>query len=566
MNAILGIAEIQLHNEMLSQDSENAFSQILESGDLLMNIINDVLDFSKIEDGKLDLVIVKYDIKNLINSILQLNCLRYESKPLQFNVEVDENTPLEMFGDELRIKQIINNILSNAFKYTDEGTVELKVSAEPSNSDLTGDENVSLIFHISDTGQGMTKTQIEKLFNDFTRFNIFENRTIVGIGLGMSITKRLVDLMNGEITVQSEPGKGSVFTVRILQKKSGSAVFGNECSQIQEASKFHSIITKKTRFVRECMSYGSVLVVDDVESNLFVAKGMLLPYGLNVDTAASGFEAIDKIKDGNIYDIIFMDHMMPKMNGIETVKILREMGYIHCIIAFTANALTGQSHVYLQNGFDGFIPKPIDSRELNQLLIEHLKNKKQLCINDAVNAESKLKTDDVQKFFLLDAEKALNVLNNININNINDEIDSYIITIHGMKTALANVNEKELSGFASKLEQIGRDRDFSVIIGETEKFINQLKDLIEKLKKSAIEKDDKKSNNDKFGDEIILKEKLLVIKEACLALNKKDAKAALNELNSEKWSANIETALNEISALLLHSDFEKAAEITEKLL
>jgi len=583
MNAILGIAEIQLQKETLSQNSGKAFSQILESGDLLMNIINDILDFSKIENGKLELIAVNYNIHSLINSTVQLNLLRYESKPLLFNVKVDENTPLELFGDELRIKQILNNILSNAFKYTDEGAVELTVSSEPLNQNNTDDENTTLIFCVSDTGQGMTEAQIEKLFNDFTRFNINENRTITGTGLGMSITKRLVDLMNGDISVQSEPGKGSVFTVRLPQKRCSSAVYGSEYPQTTAAVKYQrfsfnsryqadarhpageSTITKKTLFIREYIPYGNILVVDDVESNLVVAKGMLLPYGLNVETVTSGFDAIEKVKNGSIYDIIFMDHMMPKMNGIETVKILRDMGYTNSIIAFTANALVGQSQIYLQNGFDGFISKPIDSRELNQLLIEHFKNSNQTEIINAAYEKHKTKKNNsypgnVEMFFINDAENAINVLNSMDFNAINnEEIDLYIITTHGMKTALANVGENELSGFASKLEHAGRERNLAFISGETGTFIYSLQRMIEKLK--TPEND----STDLCEDFVYLRNELQLINEACIALDKKKAKTAINNLKQKRWQADVNTALDDITILLLHSEFEKAAEAAKSL-
>jgi len=593
MNAILGIAEIQLQNKTMPLESGKAFSQILESGDLLMNIINDILDFSKIEEGKLELVSVRYDIRTLINSTIQLNRLRYESKPLLFNFKIEENTPLELLGDELRIKQILNNILSNSFKYTEEGAIELMVSAEYSGENSSEDgENVTLIFRVIDTGQGMTENQVEKLFNDFTRFNINENRTISGTGLGMSITKRLVDLMNGEIFVQSDPGKGSVFTVRLPQKRIGSAVYKNEFPQketettqnilfnsgfsVSSGYPSSSGITKKTQFLREYMPYGSVLVVDDVVSNLYVAKGMLIPYGLKIETVSSGFEAIEKIKNGKIYDIIFMDHMMPKMNGIETVKILRDMEYKNCIIAFTANALTGQSQIYLENGFDSFISKPIDSRELNQILIEHIKNKKD---PEVVNAAElsvievyETKKDDsnrrhVEKFFILDVEKAINVLNNINFNAISDdELNLYIITTHGIKTALANVDEKELSEFASKLENAGRDKNLPFISEETGHFINTLQSLIERLK--THKKDDSESDVPVFSseDKIYLKEKLLLVKEACMALDKRKVKIQLNDLKQKKWPADINNALDEITVQLLHSEFEKAAEIAVKLI
>jgi len=375
MNAILGIAEIQLHDKTLSAETVDAFGRIYESGGLLLNIMNDILDFSKIEAGKLELVPVRYDIPSLINDTSQMNRLRYESKQIIFTIQVDEKMPRELFGDVLRIKQILNNILSNAFKYTDEGSIIFSVTAE---SELgVQDENVTLVFRVSDTGIGMTEEQIGKLFEEYERFNVDNNPTTVGTGLGMSITKRLLGLMVGEISVESKPGKGSVFTVRLPQKRTNMEVCGAELAEKLQNFSFHNAtLTKKTLFLREYMPYGSVLVVDDVDLNLHVAKGLLKPYGLQIDTAESGLEALEKIKSGRVYDIVFMDFMMPKMDGMETTKLIRGLGYKNCIVALTANAIVGQAEMFLANGFDGFISKPIDSRELNFVLNEFIRNKK----------------------------------------------------------------------------------------------------------------------------------------------------------------------------------------------
>ena len=373
MNAILGITEIQLKNENLSENVQEAFGMIYESGDFLVNIINDILDLSKIEAGKLELTYVNYDIPSLINDTAHINLLLYAGKPIEFIVKVDENTPHDLCGDKLRIKQILNNILSNSFKYTDEGTIELYVSA---GSEMN-DENAMLVFRLSDTGHGMTEAQLAKLFNEYTRFNTAANRTVIGSGLGMSITKRLIDLMNGAFSVESEHGRGSVFTVRIPQKRVGSAVCGAEVADGLRNSNFSKLkFKKKTPVSHEDMPDGRVLVVDDVASNLYVTKGLLTPYGLVIETASNGFEAVDKIKGGGIYDIVFMDHMMPGMNGIETTKNIRDLGYTRAIVALTANALAGQAEMFLQNGFDGFISKPIDSRELELMVNKFIRNRK----------------------------------------------------------------------------------------------------------------------------------------------------------------------------------------------
>jgi len=383
MNVITGITEIQLQKENNPPDTKDAFERIYESGSLLLNIINDILDFSKIAEGKMEIVPFRYDIPSLIHDTVQLNYIRFESKPIEFIVSVDPNTPLELVGDALRVKQILNNLLSNAFKYTEKGEVKLSVSSESSEA---SPEDVIIFFRVSDTGQGISEEHIGRLFEDYMRFNRDKNRTVTGTGLGLSITKRLLNLMNGEISVESQPDKGSVFTVRLPQRRFGEAVCGAENARKLREFDFHSsVIAKKTRIVHDYMPYGSVLVVDDVKSNLFVARGLLAPYGLQIDVIDSGTRAIEKIKEGNVYDIIFMDHMMPVMNGIEATKILRGMGYDRPIVALTANAMVGQAEMFMQNGFDAFITKPIDTRKLNAVLKDFIRDKKP---SETVNANT----------------------------------------------------------------------------------------------------------------------------------------------------------------------------------
>jgi len=276
MNAVIGSAEIQLQKEIDSPDIEEAFNTIYNSGNLLLNIINDVLDFSKIEAGKLELAPGKYDIPNLVYDTMQLNLLQYESKDIEFTFKIDENTPLELFGDEFRIKQILNNMLSNAFKYTGKGEIELSVFAEidkeVSGADSYMPADCTLILQVRDTGQGMTDEQINKLFDEYTRFNMDVNRTIVGTGLGMHITKLLIDLMNGEILVESKLGKGSVFTVRLPQKRIGDAVCGTEAADKLRTSRFESMQKlNRAQIAHEYMPYGRVLIVDYIKSNLYIA-------------------------------------------------------------------------------------------------------------------------------------------------------------------------------------------------------------------------------------------------------------------------------------------------------
>ncbi|MCL2184179.1 MAG: ATP-binding protein [Chitinispirillia bacterium] len=579
MNAILGIAEIQLRDANLTAESEDAFRKIYESGDLLINIINDILDLSKIEAGKLELIPVKYDIPSLINDTAQLNRLRYESKPITFTIEVDENSPLELLGDELRIKQVLNNVLSNAFKYTDEGRIELTVYCEPEGG---SEDDVTIVFNVSDTGQGMTEDQIDTLFDEYTRFNAGANRSTIGAGLGMSITSRLVSLMDGRIIVKSEPNKGTVFTVRIPQKRASSAVCGADLTDKLRNFRFQSMaVTKRTQFLREYMPYGRVMVVDDVESNVYVAKGMLVPYGLGVDTCSSGYEAIEKIKGGNEYDVIFMDHMMPKMDGIEATKIIRGMGYKRPIVALTANALIGRAEMFMRNGFDGFVSKPIDSRELNAVLNEFIRNRqpadvvetarrvqRETGLGSAIPAVRDTDTEtsnELKASFVRDAQHAVNVLEKMCAKKIDalsdNETAEYTTTVHGMKSALANIGEKDLAFSALTLEQAGKDKNYPLMSSGTPAFIEALQILIKKTRPAQEAPDGTISGEDLAW----LNERLLEVKNACGVFDTKTANAALDDLKRKIWPHRVKEALDNIAAHLLHSSFDEAAEAARKI-
>jgi PAS domain S-box-containing protein len=568
MNAILGIAEIQMQNKAASRDIHEALEKIYSSGYSLLGIINDILDFSKIEAGKLELVPVKYDVASLIHDTVQLNMMRIGSKMIKFNLEIEPSIPAELHGDELRIKQILNNLLSNAFKYTDSGEITLMVNAKYVEEEK--EPHVLLTFIVRDTGQGMTHEQLKKLFDEYSRFNAEANRSTEGTGLGMSITKHLLELMGGTIDVKSEPGKGSTFTVHLPQGIAGFGVLGSEVVEKLRQFRFHSMTQMKTaQIVREPMPYGSVLVVDDVETNLYVAKGLLAPYELAIDTADSGFEAIEKIKANNVYDVIFMDHMMPKMDGIEATRLIRELGYKQPIVALTANAVLGQAAIFLSNGFDEFISKPIDIRQLNAVLNKMVRDKQppEVIAEAQKNRQEKAAAEALQAamdpelagVFVRDAKKAINVLETICKKNDLDDNDmqTYTINSHAIRGALANIGEEKLSEVAKKLEMAGRERDAAVIANETPDFLINLQDFIKKVTPKEKGGDSKTAESDMA----YLQEKLVIFRAACVVYDKKAAKDVIIELKGKSWPRPIKELLNTLTEFLLHSEFEEAANI-----
>jgi len=494
MNAILGITEIHLHSDGLDPHVREGFEKIHTSGDMLLGIINDILDLSKIEAGKLELLISKYETASLISDTAQLNMMRIGSKPIEFELYVDESIPAALLGDELRVKQILNNILSNAFKYTQQGMVRMSVASKR----IIGLSNKTmLVVRISDTGQGMTKEEVDKLFDDYSRFNQESNRSTEGTGLVMSITRNLIRMMHGELTIESRPGKGSIFTVYIPQEMVDSSVLGKEIAEnLHQFRTSSRAQMRRIQIKREPMPYGSVLIVDDVESNIFVARGLMTPYELSVDSADSGFSAIDKIKSGKAYDIIFMDHMMPVMDGVEVTRRLREMGYDRPIVALTANAVSGQQDVFLKNGFDDFISKPIDIRKLDAVLNRLVRDKqprgvveearshaidhKKPPVKPSSNAVPKI-NPRFAEVFARDANRTMSALEAIleKGNSLNEaDVKSYVIYTHGIKSALASIGILDLSAIALRLEQIGLNNNIERIIAETPGFLELLRDCV----------------------------------------------------------------------------------------
>jgi len=589
MNVVLGITEILLQKETLPPDIREAVCKINNSGDLLLSIINDILDLSKIEAGRLELSPHKYEVASLINDTVTLNMMRIGSKPIEFILSVDENIPSTLTGDDLRIKQIMNNLLSNAFKYTEEGVVKLAVSAkplmdhpaEPGNPPgKAGDgEEVALIFVVSDTGQGMSEEQVQKLFDEYTRFNSEANRTTEGTGLGMSIVRNLVEMMSGTISVESEVDKGTIFTASLPQVGAGSGVLGKRLAESLQNFNLNDLKQqRKAQIVYEPMPYGKVLVVDDAESNLYVAQGLMAPYELTIETAGSGFDAIKKIKAGNIYDIVFMDHMMPVMDGIEATSKIRDLGYHHPVVALTANAVTGQEEVFLTSGFDGFISKPIDMRQLNAALKRFVRDKQPPEVvkaarqkagshaNDICGAPEQLPAQSqLHKFFVNDANKAIATLEEllgVSDAYTQEDVKLFTTSVHAMKSALANIGESELSSFAARLEHAGRNSDTDTLTTETPDFLSRLRALVKSLTPPEQTAYASETSN---GDISYLRERMLTVKEACKTYDKRTIKEIINELTPKAWPHQTKQLLDTMSEQLLNGDFDKVSLTAEMI-
>jgi len=570
MNSILGLTELQLQKDNHPEDTEESFSRIYNSSILLLSIINDILDLSKVEAGKMEIIPATYEVLSMIVDTVQLNKMYIDGKRIEFVLDVDKDFPAFLIGDEIRIKQGLNNILSNAFKYTLEGSVKLSFTVEKgSNAD-----EIIMVITVSDTGQGMSEDQLESLFDsEFSRFNMESNKYIEGSGLGLNIAHRLVVMMGGEIGVKSQPGKGTTFMLRIPQERNDNRVIGEEAAQSLHNFKDSQFSMKRVKkFEHEPMPYGRVLVVDDVESNLFVAKGFLQPYKLAIETVDSGILAVEKIKDGNIYDIIFMDHMMPDMDGIEATEIIRGLGYTKPIVALTANAFSDMAETFMSNGFSGYASKPIDSGRFDKILMEFIRDMHPPeVVEKARRAKSisEARRDrGISKIliasFIRDAKKAVKLLEGIDFENAlsDGEVKDYIIQAHVMKSALNNVGRNELSNTARILEQAGRDKKFKKIKKELPDFLTAVHKVIAELKASDDEENAEQ-------DMEFLREKMRIIADACVLFEPddiQDANEAITELRKIKFSKQTKAVVDEIAELILNSDFEEAGELAEQAL
>jgi PAS domain S-box-containing protein len=569
LNAILGLSEVELQNDLPHSTRLN-LEKIYASGSLLLEIVNDILDISKIESGNFEIFPTGYEFSSLINDTVQLNIMRIGSKPIEFKLEIDETIPSKLYGDEVRVKQILNNLLSNAFKYTDKGEVRLLIAWE-----RQGDA-ARLNFTVEDTGRGIKQEDLVKLFSEYTQFDTAANRRIEGTGLGLSITKGLVEKMTGTITVESEHLKGSVFRVMLPQGILEEKPIGGE---IVENLRNFRFIEDRNRsrgntFVRSYMPYGKVLVVDDLQTNLDVMSGLLMPYGLKVDTATGGEEAVERIRAEAVYDVIFMDHMMPGMDGAEaTRKIRNEIGTAYArtvpIIALTANAIAGSREMFLENGFNDFISKPIDIKRLDIVLNQWIRDKQnedtlKEAENQAMERTQKpsLENDAEGKWLLehpvegIDFNAALILYGNSGaayipilksfvahtpplLEKMDKDLEAsppdYLIAVHGLKGTCNAIGAVETGALARELEFGMKEGNIKMVKSRHGELVKKARGLTEELNKLLTEWELSRPAEDKERRAEPDRDLLKKLSEATATFNSNETEEALGELERYRY-------------------------------
>ncbi len=556
LNAIIGLSEIALSGGEMDEDVKLNLEKIYNSGSTLLSIVNDILDISKIQSGKFEIIPNPYDVPSLINDSVLQNILRIGSRPIRFALIIDGNLPSRLLGDELRIKQIISNLLSNAFKYTEEGSVELGLTCE-----RDGD-SVLMTVRVSDTGIGIRPEHLKRLFTNFEQFGATSYHQAGGTGLGLSITKSLAEMMDGSINVESEYGKGSVFTVRIRQGYVNDDVIGARVADSLKRFQYSANkLTRNSQAKRSQFPYARVLLVDDNITNLDVAKGLMKPYGMRIDCVTGGAEAIRAIREGKVrYNAVFMDHMMPGMDGIEATRIIREeIGTEYAktvpVIALTANAITGSEEMFLRKGFQAFISKPIDIMKLDAVLRRWVRDKNletdladteegtvengksllgDVTVNglDMTKALSRFNGDeavliDVLRSYAAGTRPLLKKLRDCT-----DNLEEYAITVHGIKGSSYGICAQGVGKAAEKLELAAKAGNSVTDGHETfEKLTENLLDDIENALAAIGGGQEKPLAT--APDPVLLKE----LRRACEAFDMDSVDAAMELLESFRYES-----------------------------
>ena len=501
INAVLGMDEMILKESTNPQISEYALN-IKQAGSMLLSLINDILDFSKIESGKMDVVPVDYDFGILLGDTIDMIRSKAENKNLQIELNIESGTPVHLHGDEVRIRQIITNILTNAVKYTPEGKITITVSGKK-----VSEKAVQLYVSVKDTGIGIKKEDMARLVNPFQRVDESRNRNIEGTGLGLSITMCLLNLMGSRLEVESTYGEGSDFYFYLEQEQLDDEILGEDIQKYCEKVRGEISVSTEQFYAPDA----KILVVDDNEMNLKVFLGLLKNHGMQIDTAMSGKECLARIEQ-NAYHIIFMDHLMPEMDGVETLRRIRKLKTNQSkdavIVALTANAVSGAREMFLEEGFDDYLSKPIIAIKLEQMIQKYLPEEL-LMKNDleqkeeipatpgdtvrSASSEKGLVYWEMGKALCMEDEEIyrevlqafLESPSAMELRQYYEEsdFDNYRIKIHAMKTNLANIGAMSVSDRAKQLElALSNENNVSYVQENHDEFMKEYERVVSEVK------------------------------------------------------------------------------------
>lgn len=517
INAILGMNEMILREAIAPNIIEYA-ENIQTAGNTLLGLVNDILDFSKIEAGKMEIIPVEYSLSSLLNDLVNMVQSRANKKGLEFHINAAPNLPSELFGDEIRLKQIVTNILSNAVKYTEHGGITLTV-----NGKKLPDNKIKMFFSVKDTGIGIKQEDIKKLFSAFERIEEKRNRSVEGTGLGMNITQRLLNMMNTSLEVHSVYGEGSEFSFEVEQKIVNPHPLGN----FEENYK-HALSQHKKYHEKFTAPDAKILVVDDTVMNLTVVKGLLKQTKIQIDTADSGYEALTMVTKKK-YDIIFLDHRMPGLDGIETLQHMKDMhnnpNHDVPTISLTANAISGARKQYIDAGFQDYLTKPIDSEKLEEMILEYLPPKKVhlqnsdeeiveetdeatlpdwLCSVDGLNVADGVKhcggVDAYLDAVTVFAQSVISGANEIANFYKAEDWKNYTTKVHALKSSAKVIGANELSNRARRLEDAGVAGYINEIQESTDGLLELYISFADKLS-PLIKKDSDDENKPLIDDE-----------------------------------------------------------------
>ena len=509
INGILGMDSVLLkecHDENLREYAKN----IQSAGQSLLSIINDILDISKIESGKMEILTIRYQLFSVLNDCYNLTKIKLQNKPVSFIMQINEKLPSWLYGDEVRIRQIINNFLSNAVKYTKEGNITFELDFEEKT-----DEQILLVITVRDTGIGIKEEDLGKLFESFTRIEEKRNRNIEGTGLGLNLTKNLVNLMGGEVFAESTYGKGSCFTAKIPQKIADAKPMGDFGKRYQQY-----LSTSDDDKLSFLAPDAKILVVDDVTMNLKVVKGLLKATKIQIDTAVSGSECLECVKT-TPYQMIFLDHMMPEMDGLETLEHMKNLAdnpnAQTPVIMLTANAIVGAKEEYIEAGFTDYLTKPIRETELLEMILKYLPEEL-VCENGGQGIEKSQDAQDMEQpeaggegaeplqrleqlegldvktgltycmneedFYIemlqefLQADKASQLKHFL----AEEDWDNYRTTVHALKSTSLTIGAAHLSGEAKALEMAAKEGNMDYIRSHHDGVMDEYKELTDHLK------------------------------------------------------------------------------------